>query len=100
MYQKLFSEVPLNAVPLHLNTYTGKHIAVVGEMIMQVKYGLQAKELGLIVVQGECPSLFGHNWLEHFQLDWKTIGLAVLETSSQARRGVCRRPWNHKAFSG
>ena len=35
-YQKLFSEVPLNAVPLHLKTYTGEHIAVVSEMIMQV----------------------------------------------------------------
>ena len=49
-------------------------------MITQIQYGSQAKELGLIV---EGPSLFRHNWLEHFQLDWKTIGLAALETSSQ-----------------
>ena len=77
-YQKMFSEVPLNAVPLHLRMYTGEHIPVVGEMITQVQYGSQAKELGLIVVQGEGPSLFGRNWL---QLDWKTIGLATLETS-------------------
>ena len=56
-------------------------------MITQVKYGSQTKELGLIVVQGDGPSLFGHNWLDHFQLDWKTIGLATLE-SSQARVNV------------
>ena len=71
--------MPLNTVPLCLRAYTGEHIPVVGEMITQVQYGSQAKELGLIVVQGEGPSLFGCNWLEHFQLDWKTIGLATLE---------------------
>ena len=32
-YQKLFSEVPLNAVPIRLKTCTGEHIAVVGEMV-------------------------------------------------------------------
>ena len=79
--------MPLNIVPLRLRTYTGEYIPVVGEMITQVQYGSQAKELGLIVVQGEGPSLFGCNWLEHFQLDWKTIGLATLETS-QARVDV------------
>ena len=78
----------LNAVPLHLKTYTGEHIAVVGEMITQVQYGSQAKELGLIVAQGEGPSLFGRNRLKQFQLDRKTIGLAALETSSQARVDV------------
>jgi len=50
-------------------------------MVTQVKYDSQAKQLGLTVVQGEGPSLFGCNWLEHFQLNWKTIGLATLETS-------------------
>ena len=65
-YQKMFSEVPLNTVPLRLRTYTGEHIPVVGEMITQVQYGSQAKEPGSIVVQGEGPSLFGCNWWEHF----------------------------------
>ena len=92
-YQKVFSEVPVNTVPLRLRTYTGEHIPVVVEMITQVQYGSQAKELGLIVVQGEGPSLFGRNWLEHFQLDWKTIGLATLETS-QARVDVLLKKYN------
>ena len=60
-------------LPSHLKTYTGEHIAVVGQIITQGQYDSQAKELGLIVVQGEGPSLFGDNWLEHFQLDWKTV---------------------------
>ena len=99
-YQKLFSEVPLNTVPLHLKTYTGEHIPVVGEMITQVQYGSQAKELGLIVVQGEGQSLFGRNWLEHFQLDWKTIGLAALETSSQARVDVLLKKYKEVFAEG
>ena len=64
-----------------LRTYTGEPITVEGEMITQVKYGSQTKELGLIVVQGDDPSLFERNWLDRFQLDWKTIGLAMLESS-------------------
>ena len=83
-YQKLFAEVPLNAVPLRRKTYTGEHIAVVGEMVTQVQYGSQVKQLGLIVIQGEGPSWFGCNWLEHFQLDWKIFGVAALKISSQA----------------
>ena len=86
-YQKLFSQVPLKSAPIRLKTYTGDPITVKGEMIAQVKYGSQRKELSLIVVKGDGPSLFGRNWLDHFQLDWKTIGLAMLE-SCQARVNV------------
>ena len=42
-YQKLFSEVPIHAASLCLRTYTGEHIAVVGEMTTQVKYGSQQR---------------------------------------------------------
>ena len=51
-------------------------------MITQVQYCSHVKELSLIVVHGEGPSWFGCNWLEHFQLDWKIVCLAALETSS------------------
>ena len=86
-YQKLFSQVPLKSASIRLRTYTGDPITVEGKMITQVKYGSQRKELSLIVVKGDGPSLFGRNWLDHFQLDWKTIGLATLE-SCQARVNV------------
>ena len=49
-YQKLFSEVPVKPASLHLRTYTGETISIEGEMITQVKYGSQTKELGLIMV--------------------------------------------------
>ena len=68
-YQKLFSEIPIKPASLCLRTYTGELIDVEGEMTAQVKYASQTKEPGLIVVRGDGPSLFGHNWLNHFQLD-------------------------------
>jgi len=33
-------------------------------------------------VKGKGHNLFGRDWLAHFRLDWKTIGLATLEKSS------------------
>ena len=86
-YQKLFSEIPIKPASLRLRTYTGEPIDVEGEMTAQVKYVSQIKDLGLIVVSGDGPSLFGRNWLYHFLLDWKRIGLATLETC-QARVNV------------
>ena len=54
----------LNALPLHLKFYTGEYIAVISEMIMQVQYGSEAKELGLNVVQEKvqvCLDITGWN---------------------------------------
>ena len=72
-YQKPFSEVTLNALPLQLKSYNGEHIAVISEMITQVQYDSHTNELNLIVVQEKGPSLFGHNWLEHSNLIGKLL---------------------------
>ena len=34
----------------------------------------------LVVVDGDGPRLFGHDWLDHVTLDWKTIGLIKLDS--------------------
>ena len=80
----------LKPASLRLRTYTGEPIRVEGELIIPVRYGSQTKELDLIVVQGDGPSLFGRNWLDHFQLDWRTIGLAMLD-GGQAKVDVLLR---------
>ena len=77
------------------------------EIITQVKYGSQSKELGLIVVQLDGPSLFGRNWLDHFQLDWKTIGLAMLNGGQakvdvllkKVQGSIYTRSWNYETLS-
>jgi len=53
-------------------------MTVVGEMEVQVNYGAQSHNL-LLVVAGKGPSLVGRDWLQHIQLNWKTIGLAILD---------------------
>ena len=54
-------------------------MTVVGEMEVQVNYGAQSHNLLLLVVAGKGPSLVGRDWLQHIQLNWKTIGLATLD---------------------
>ena len=96
-WQKL---VPIKPASLRLRTYTREPMKKEGEMITQEKYGSQSKELGLIVVQGDGPSLFGCNWLDYFQLDWKTIGLEMLD-GGQAKVDVLlksTRKYSHRVL--
>ena len=107
-YQKLFSEIPIKPASLHLRTYTGEPIDVEGEMTAQVKYASQTKELGLIMVQGDGPSLFGCKWLDHFQLDWNRNwfgNTGNLSSSSQCslekvQGCIHRKSWYHETLSG
>ena len=79
-YRKLFSNVKLSRSTLRLRTYTGEPMPVVGEMEVKVRYGSQRDVLSLAVVEGDGPSLFGRDWLGHVTLDWKTIGLSMLDS--------------------
>lgn len=68
-YDMLFPDMELEQSDIILKTYTNEHMAVTGELPVQVQYGDQCVSLNLVVVAGAGPSLFGHNWLEHIQLD-------------------------------
>ena len=46
---------------------------MLGVMPVQVICGEQTKNLSLVVVQGNGPTLLGQNWLSHLRLDWKSI---------------------------
>ena len=57
-----------------IQTYAGDQmISVVGELRVTVEYGDQAKELRLLVVHGNGPSLLGSDWLHHLKLKWKEL---------------------------
>ena len=62
---------------IRLKTYTGQNLKVVGQKIATVRYGSQERQLPLIVVAGNGPSLFGRNWLGELQLDWGHIKKVV-----------------------
>lgn len=58
---------------LHLRTYSGEQLQVLGELDVKVRYGTQVAVLPLIVVQGEGPSLLGRNWMSTLQLQWEEL---------------------------
>ena len=76
---QLFPDVPLAPPSVVLRTYTGEAMALQGEMTVQVSYKDQQQTLDLMVVDGNGPNLFGRDWLQHFRLDWKTIGMAAID---------------------
>ena len=56
-----------------LHTYTKEAIKVLGSITVKVTYKTQAKDLPLLVVAGEGPSLLGRNWLAALKLDWHEL---------------------------
>ena len=81
-FRKLFPKLRTHRSPLVLKTYAGHVLKVVGEVMVDVTYWDQpAKSLSLVIVDGEGPTLLGHDWLEHIKLDWKTIGFISREAS-------------------
>lgn len=85
-WKKLFPEASLKPSAVLLKTYTGEPMLVVGVMEVQVNYELQSHKLPLLVVAGKGPSLIGHDWLQHIQLNWRDIGITTLDNGqAQAR---------------
>ena len=74
----LYPTVSLTAPSVVLRMYTGEAMSVLGEMKVKVEYQEQS-HLTLMVVKGDGPNLFGRDWLQYFQLDWKTIDIATLD---------------------
>ena len=56
-----------------LKTYSGEQLKVLGQAQVKVTYKNQEIEAPLLVVAGDGPTLFGRNWLQLLQLDWKEI---------------------------
>ena len=64
-----------------LRTYTAESIPVEGEIQVTVQYGEQSKNLTLYVTKGDGPCLLGREWLRSIRLDWKVIGLTLVDKS-------------------
>ena len=80
----VISEVTYNAVlrnkvsfvstDVSLRSYLGELLGVIN---VQVVYNSQTSTLPFYIVKGCGSSLFGHDWLEHIQLDWSSIHSVV-----------------------
>ena len=59
---------------VHMKTYSGEPLKVLGKLNVAVEYGEQHAQLPLYL--GDGPTLLGRQWLGGpIRLDWKTIGL-------------------------
>ena len=64
---------PLRQSDTRLHTYSGELIQVLGTITVPVCYRQQVRQLSLLVVPTEGPSLFGQDWLQAITLDWKQL---------------------------
>ena len=53
----------LQRTDVHLRTYTGEKINIKGKISLSVQYDNETLSLDLLVVEGDGPSLMGHDWL-------------------------------------
>ena len=92
-YRALWSDdmrPSLRPSTVKVQTYTGDHLSVVGEPRVTVEYGDQSKELRLLVVHGNGPSLLGRDWLHHLKLNWKEL-FQVRKLPSQSLQQILSR---------
>ena len=80
--KKVLPDAEIKETNVKLRTYTSERIPLLGVTQVTVKYGEQSRKLTLYVTKGDGPCLLGREWLRSIQLDWKTIGLTILDTAS------------------
>ena len=64
---------PLLPSDARLHTYSGELIKVLGTTSVTVRYRGQVKQLPLLIVPTDGPSLLGRDWLQEIVLDWKQL---------------------------
>ncbi|XP_013403532.1 uncharacterized protein K02A2.6-like [Lingula anatina] len=73
LYESKFKDHPLRQSDLHLTSYCGNPLNLLGEITVTVTYNDQSVDLPLVVVEGSKPALSGQNWLEKIKLDWSSV---------------------------
>ena len=71
--EAMFPDEKLRSTNIVLKTYTNERMQVLGTLNVRVQYKDQLKKLVLVVIAGQGPSLFGRNWLNHINLQWKEL---------------------------
>ena len=74
VYNTLLTDFPLQNTDVTLRSYSGEKVPILGKISVPVKYSSNdEKVLDLVVVQGNCPALFGRDWLSKVRLEWEII---------------------------
>ena len=75
-YRRLWTAAtrpPLLPSDARLHTYSGELIKFLGTTSVTVRYSGQVKQLPLLIVPTDGPSLLGRDWLQEIVLDWKQL---------------------------
>ena len=83
---------PLQASSKKLKTYTGEKITVKGSVEVDVTYQTQNAKLDLLIVEGNGPSLLGHDWLQHLRLDWTQLNQVRAISESKLQQMLDKHP--------
>ena len=89
--KQVLPRIKINKTSVVLRTYTSEIIPVRREVQVNVAYGEQRKKLTLYVTKQEGPCLLGREWLTSIRLDWKTIGLAAMDTNQMRLHEMLKR---------
>ena len=72
---------PIESSDVQLQTNPGHSLPVLGTIDADVSYKHQTAKLPLVVVEGNGPSLFRRDWLQHINLDWKSLNMVQNQTT-------------------
>ena len=89
--KRVLPRISINKTTVVLRTYTSEVIPVRGEVLVNVQYGNQNKKLTLYVTLNEGPCLMGRDWLRSIRLDWRTIGLTLVDTTQTQLATLLKR---------
>ena len=56
------NHITLRTTDVHLKTYTGEALEILGEADVTVNYGEEKQQLVVYVVAGNGPNLMGRDW--------------------------------------
>ncbi|KAK6319814.1 hypothetical protein J4Q44_G00089210 [Coregonus suidteri] len=73
IYKEKRKDCPLQPASIHLSSYTGDAIPVLGQIQVPVRYEEKEWTLPLIIVKVEKAALLGRNWLQKIKLNWGEI---------------------------
>ena len=71
--EEICNSSPLENSQLKLKTYTGEHLKMKGQALVDVCFNGQSVKLPPQVTEGNGPPFHGRNWLRTLKLNWGTI---------------------------
>ena len=72
-FEDMFGNKPLEKTSVTLKTYSGEMLKPLGYINAEVKYRDQNANLKVYVLNTGCHPLFGREWLQSIQINWKSL---------------------------